>query len=429
MDRYTPLPKKGEKVYTKIKDLTDDQHYNILCKVTGIYNWTQSKGEDLVMTLKVRDDTSDSDIFIKIFSPVRLFNHGFFKDDILRVHNIKLYRLNFYLISKESDIEVVYSKERGINMLDKDILDSFFIEKSSPVKDLVDQDKLNNYLENKDLHDSKDTKQLQDLKYTKDFSFVSKEIKDLRYSEYIKFSGILINKQKESDTLYILAFIDYTSNQNIEKSENRGFYENNMVIYVRAWDKIAVQASNMKENAVYCLENLKIKIHINKIMGDLSDTPLTKITEITDKSIISSIKDRQNIVKDRVITFSEHIYNSNIMKEVNLISEVGYYKIRVKILRHYPYKGASLKICKVCNIVDDESVFKCECGGLPDNIFLVKYLVRDESGENVLICKNNVAKTMLQRCDGDKIFELLVYAEIVSGRIYLEVKDVPNFIN
>lgn len=239
---------------------------------------------------------------------------------------------------------------------------------------------------------------------------------------------MLIYKQKESDNLTILGFIDYTINKNIKKSQNKAFYENNMILYVRAWDKMAKDALNLEENTFYCVENLKIKVEITKICSDLSDNPLSKISEVTDEKVINEIKSRSNLPKDRIIKFSDQVYTSNKISLIKNIKDPGYYKIQVKLIRHHPCKGQIIKICSTCGIVKENGNLKCKCGTLFDEFFVVKYLAKDESSECLLLCKNEVAKSMLKRCEPERSIELLVYCDYRKNKLFFEVKDLPNFV-
>ncbi|WUR03740.1 protection of telomeres protein 1 [Vairimorpha necatrix] len=360
-------------IYTKIRDLSYSGLYNIKCHVLTIYPWKESKGNDFVMTLKVADDPKENFIFVKIFNSKK-YEHDFLIGDFLKIIKIRHFSNNFYILDKEGQIS-----------------------------------------------------KLNKTNTSKNVDFPLRKIVDLTYSEYIKFIGILIYKQKETENLTILGFIDYTINPSIKKSENKAYYENNMILYVRVWDKLAKKALNLSENSVYCLVNLKIKPEMNRICSDLSDCPLSSISEVLDESIINEIKSRGRQPKDKIICFNGDLYKNNKLIFIKDIKDSGYYKIQVKILRHHPFNGEIIKICTPCGLIKTSK--KCECGLETDEVFVVKYLVRDESGEIVLLCKNDIAKAMLRRCEAEKRMELLVYCEYRNSKMYYEVKDIPKLTN
>lgn len=379
MDDHQPQ-NNASIVFTKIRNLTTGQSYNILCKILEIYPWRQTKGEDLVMTLKVQDDPSDDYIFVKIFSPKAIHKDCFNLGETISICGIKHFKLDLYILDKKGSIK----KIQDSNNIKKNAYNSL----QHPLKC----------------------------------------IKNLQMTEYIKFNGKLIYKQKESKNLVILGFIDYTVNPLIQLTKNKAYYTNNMVLYVKTWDNISKVAVSLVINSFYNLENLKVKVDVSKISADLSDSPLSKITEITDINVIKEIKARSNFLADKVISFSENVYSSIELKLINEIKKPGYYKIQVKILRHHPFQGYYIDVCIKCKKAQEESLFKCECNSPPERFFVVKYLVRDDSGEFVLLAKNEVARAMLSRFETSKKIELLVYCNFIDQCIHLEIKDLPNYI-
>lgn len=392
-------------IFTKIADLGPTGYYNIKCSIIKIYDWISTKSTDYVMTLQVKDDSIDSHIFIKIFSPSKIFINYFYVNRIYMIYNIKKFKDSFYILSKENKIEECLDEVSSC----KDYSNS----KRNGEKQSCESFKQNNSFNNK-FHLNKDF-----ISTSKKEKFKTREIKDLSGTEYIKFTGKLIEIQEESNNLVILSFIDYTVNDNIENL-NKGIYDNNMVIFVKVWDKLSEMAKKLEIKNIYTLENVKIQIKPDVICGTLSDTALSKIY----KSDSSLIIERENNFLNKCIDFSCDHYKNMKITNINDIKEPGFYKIKVFILNHFPADGKILFLCKICKIINEEVNFDCNCKNEKINVFTVKFSVKDESGQNILVCVNKIAKKMLAL----KVKEIFLYVKSKKmNKIFVhEVKKIPE---
>lgn len=394
---------KKQICFTKIANISSTGYYNIKCTVLNIYDWIPTKAKDYVMTLKVIDDSIDLPIFIKIFSPLKIFINYFKINKSYLVYGVKKYKDSFFILSKENKIEE--------HLKTNDALEEYNDEE--------------NFCKNKNYNDQVNNKSQvmqinkENIFLNKKEFFLLKEIKDLSSIEYIKFIGKLINIQEESNNLIILSFIDYTVNPLIV-NVNGGRYDNNMVLFVKVWDKLAILAKNLEIDNIYTLENVKIHVKFNVIIGTLSDTPLSKIY----KSDSSFISEREKEYLAKCIDFSCDHYKNMKITNINDIKESGYYKIKVNMIKYFPENGKILYLCKKCKIINEVYSFDCNCKNDKITIFTLKYQVKDESGENIVVCVNKIAKKMLKI----NVNEMYLYIKSKKmNKIFVhEVKKIPE---
>ncbi|KAF9760847.1 hypothetical protein NGRA_2990 [Nosema granulosis] len=366
--RFEPLQPKRD---LQTDDIYDGRSHDVVCRVQTVYDWTKSKGDDYVMTLSVSTINTDTEkkIFLKIFNETPL-DLEIRSNDNISVKKIKHFAKDLFIVQHPLQIDFVKN---------------------------VKFPKRNRICEIKDISTA---------------------------SRYVDIAGEIIHKQRESHNIAVLFMIDYTKNIRIIDKLNRGKYSNDMILHIKIWDDLCNSFNDIEIGKLYRFENLKVEIQNNIICGNLSNKKDSKIIRLKDDESRNILEKKEAYYKTTFKQEQEH----EIYKKINTIDREGFFKVKFQVIRFFPKDCFCVEACKNCFHIYDSESKKCKCSKKRTTTMrILKLLVEDESGQLVMLCKNDISDIVLKKLNEDqKSFTCLISAIYKEGCFIFEVKEIFN---
>ncbi|TBU11705.1 hypothetical protein CWI38_1074p0020 [Hamiltosporidium tvaerminnensis] len=359
--------------YVALNKMEMNKYCNVIGIVVGYLEPKQSKGSDWVSTIIITDESMETNkIFVKIFSKTPLFPFGFNNGDIIKIKNIKLIKPNIAITGKQNEVKLIYN----------------FFTNNLYTENIYEENRItclrNIYLEN-------NQKYVRQLK-----------ICDLKETCYFDFCGLLINRQIEKNNLVILTLIDYTVNCNIKNVICDEEFANNMILYVKAWDKHAEMAKSLEINEIYLFKNLRLSDKDFILIAHMSELRKCTILNVDNGHVLrQSIYQEQEIYKESFLTSilsnDEIPYGLSSLQTVPIynIKISGLHRIKATVKFHFPFGILCLYFCRACKLTDinknsiEEHVFQNSNCNI-DKINICRFILKDTSGSCVALCRGKI---------------------------------------
>ncbi|ELQ74481.1 putative Nucleic acid-binding, OB-fold, Nucleic acid-binding, OB-fold-like protein [Trachipleistophora hominis] len=371
-------------IFKNIKDLKINEYASIIVLVKGHLEPTKSKGTDYVTTVDVIDELGDA-LDIKIFTKTPRFANFFHESDIIRIPSVKLIGKGKAVTGHGSNMEVLaHLNEEGTRV---------FVTESEKAK----INKLREYTVNHQVSCAWPLLKIKDIK------------------EYCSFSlvGMLISIREETPSLTVLLMVDYTASPLIKNIVKNARFCNDMTLYIKVWgNRQEKNFGELRIGKVYRIRKIRTDKLGMTLEARISETFFEPLIPLDEKSpeyqtIIEAKKkfygDDDSTKTQNVETKIPEKYELFSLCKITDIKAAGVYRIRVKILLHYPFLPIEAIICRKCNFIQSEDYnFKCttSCkrllGCTPIKEKILKIQVKDASGFICIVLKNKLVEKFIQ---------------------------------
>lgn len=375
---------QSSSMFKNIKDLRTNEYAAIVALVKRHLEPIKSKGTDYVTTVDVIDELGSA-LDVKIFTKTPRFANFFHEFDIIRIPSVKLIGGGKAVTGHGSNVEVLaHLSEEGSRV---------YVTESEREKIA----RLREYM----------------ASHQVSCAWPLLKIKDIR--EYSSFSliAMLISIKEETPSLTVLLVVDFTANSLIKNIVKNAPLCNDMTLYIKVWGNRKEKKKNeLQIGKIYHIKKLRTDKLGMTLEGRISETffePLTPLDEHSSEyqSIMqtrSEFYGRNSAAQDQQIeTKMPEKYELFSLCRITDIKAAGVYRIRVKVLLHYPFVPVEATICHKCKFIQSETYnFKCvsSCKNLsscvPIKEKILKIQVKDATGFICIILKNKLVERFMQ---------------------------------